>query len=53
LEQVDAAIVNTFPGEQCFTGLFAELDLATGHLTWHSADTPARRCCALTRVVKV
>jgi hypothetical protein len=38
---VDAAVADTFAGEQFVTAVFAELDLATGHLMWHSAGHPA------------
>ena len=38
---VDAAVADTFAGEQFVTAVFAELDLATGHLIWHSAGHPA------------
>ena len=38
---IDAAVAETFVGEQYVTGLVAELDLASGQLTWHSAGHPA------------
>jgi len=38
---VDAAVAETFDGEQFVTAVLAELDLATGHLTWHCAGHPA------------
>jgi hypothetical protein len=37
---IDAAVGDTFVGEQFVTGLIAELDLATGGLTWHCAGHP-------------
>src|SRR3954469_2747543 len=49
---VDAAIADTFTGEQFVTGLFAELDLATGRLTWHSAGHPTPLLLRGPRVVK-
>jgi Stage II sporulation protein E (SpoIIE) len=48
---VDAAVADTFTGEQFVTGLFAELDLATGHLAWHSAGHPAPLLLRGTRVI--
>ena len=48
---VDVAVAETFTGEQFVTGLFAELDLATGHLAWHSAGHPAPLLLRGTRVV--
>src|SRR4051795_1774832 len=38
---IDAAVGDTFVGEQFVTGLIAELDLATGGLNWHCAGHPA------------
>jgi serine phosphatase RsbU (regulator of sigma subunit) len=49
---VDAAVAETFDGEQFVTGLFLELDLATGKLLWHSAGHPAPLLIRGTRVVK-
>jgi serine phosphatase RsbU (regulator of sigma subunit) len=37
---IDAAVAETFPGEQYATGLLAELILASGELTWHAAGHP-------------
>jgi hypothetical protein len=48
---VDAAVSDTFSDEQFVTGLFAELDLATGHLAWHSAGHPTPLLLRGTRVV--
>lgn len=50
---VDAALAETFPGEQFVTALFAELDLATGHLKWHSAGHPTPLLLRSPRVVKM
>jgi hypothetical protein len=49
---VDAAVARTFADDQFVTGLFAELDLATGQLAWHSAGHPAPLLLRGTRVVK-
>jgi hypothetical protein len=49
---VDEAIVDTFEGEQFVTGLFLELDLSSGRLTWHIAGHPAPLLLRGTRLVK-
>jgi len=49
---VDAAVADAFAGEQFVTALLAELDLATGRLTWHSAGHPFPLLLRDTRVVK-
>ena len=49
---VDTAVADTFGGEQFVTALFAELDLATGQLRWHSAGHPAPLLLRGARVVK-
>jgi hypothetical protein len=49
---VDAAVADTFADDQFVTALFAELDLANGHLAWHSAGHPAPLLLRDTRVVK-
>lgn len=48
---IDAAVADTFAGEQFVTGLLAELDLATGRLTWHCAGHPAPLLLRGTRIV--
>jgi serine phosphatase RsbU (regulator of sigma subunit) len=48
----DAAVADTFEDGQFVTGLFLELDLATGALAWHSAGHPAPLLLRGTRVVK-
>lgn len=48
---IDAAVADTFAGEQFVTGLLAELDLATGQLTWHCAGHPAPLLLRGTRIV--
>jgi hypothetical protein len=37
---VDAAVADTFAGEQFVTAVMGELDLANGQLIWHSAGHP-------------
>lgn len=37
---IDAAVGETFPGEQFVTGVLAELELDTGRFTWHCAGHP-------------
>lgn len=49
---VDAAVADAFAGEQFVTAVLAELDLATGGLTWHSAGHPFPLLLRDTRVVK-
>jgi Stage II sporulation protein E (SpoIIE) len=48
---VDAAVADAFAGEQFVTGVLAELDLATGQLTWHCAGHPAPLLLRGTRIV--
>lgn len=50
---VDAAVADAFAGEQFVTAVLAELDLATGRLSWHSAGHPAPLLLRSTRVVKI
>ncbi len=49
---VDAAVADTFAGEQFVTAVLAELDLATGHLIWHSAGHPVPLLLRGSRAVK-
>jgi hypothetical protein len=49
---IDAALASTFPGEQFVTGLLAELDLASGRLTWHCAGHPTPLLLRGTHIVK-
>jgi serine phosphatase RsbU (regulator of sigma subunit) len=48
----DAAVADTFAGEQFVTALLAELDLETGRLAWHCAGHPGPLLLRGTRVVK-
>ena len=48
----DAAVADTFAGEQFVTAVLAELDLATGRLAWHCAGHPGPLLLRGTRVVK-
>jgi hypothetical protein len=48
----DAAVAETFAAEQFVTAVLAELDLATGRLTWHCAGHPAPLLLRGGRVVK-
>ena len=48
---VDAAVADTFAGEQFVTAVLAELDLATGLLTWHCAGHPTPLLLCGTRIV--
>jgi serine phosphatase RsbU (regulator of sigma subunit) len=50
--EIDAALSETFEGDQFVTGLFLELDLATGRMVWHSAGHPAPLLVRRSRVVK-
>ena len=52
VEAVDAAVADAFGGEQFVTAVLAELDLATGRLSWHSAGHPAPLLLRSSRVVK-
>lgn len=49
---IDAALADTFAGQQFVTGVLAELDLASGRLTWHNAGHPAPLLLRQGRVVK-
>ncbi len=49
---IDAAVADTFGGEQFVTGVLAELDLGTGGLVWHSAGHPAPLLLRGSRAVK-
>ena len=49
---VDAAVADTFQDGQFITGLFLELDLGEGTMTWFSAGHPAPLLLRGTRVVK-
>ncbi len=49
---VDRAIADTFTGEQFVTAVLAELDLASGRLSWHLAGHPAPLLLRDGRVVK-
>lgn len=49
---VDAAVAETFAGEQFVTAVLAELDLSTGRLAWHSAGHPAPLLLRGNRAVK-
>jgi serine phosphatase RsbU (regulator of sigma subunit) len=49
---VDAALADTFGGEQFVTAVVAELNLGTGHLIWHSAGHPAPLLLRSSRAVK-
>lgn len=48
---IDGAVADTFAGEKFVTGVLAELDLATGQLTWHCAGHPAPLLLRGTRIV--
>jgi serine phosphatase RsbU (regulator of sigma subunit) len=50
---VDAAVAEAFAGEQFVTAVFAELDLATGRMAWHSAGHPAPLLLRGTGVVQI
>jgi hypothetical protein len=52
VKAVDAAVADTFAGEQFVTALLAELDLATGRLAWHCAGHPAPLLLRDARVVQ-
>jgi hypothetical protein len=49
---IDEAVADTFAGEQFVTAVIAELDLATGRLSWHIAGHPAPLLLRGSRVVK-
>ena len=49
---VDRAVGNSFAGQQFVTGIIAELDLASGTLTWHCAGHPNALLLRGTRIVK-
>jgi len=50
---VDAAVRETFAGDQFVTGVVAELELATGRLSWHLAGHPGPLLLRGHRVVKI
>jgi serine phosphatase RsbU (regulator of sigma subunit) len=50
--QMDAAVTEAFGGEGFITALLAELDTATGHLSWLSAGHPAPLLLRHGRLVK-
>lgn len=49
---VDEAVGESFAGQQFVTGILAELDLASGRLSWHRAGHPNPLLLRSTRVVK-
>jgi len=49
---VDAAVADTFAGEQFVTAVLAEIDLGTGRMVWHSAGHPAPLLLRGSRAVK-
>ena len=52
VKAVDAAVGESFAGHQFVTGILAELDLASGKLTWHCAGHPNALLLRGTRIVK-
>ena len=52
VECLDRAIGDSFAGQQFVTGIVAELDLASGRLTWHCAGHPNALLLRGTRIVK-
>jgi hypothetical protein len=50
---VDVAVADAFTGDQFVTAVFADIDLASGRLTWHSAGHPPPLLLRGTRVVKM
>ena len=48
---VDAAVADSFDGQPFVTGVLAEVDLASGELSWHSAGHPAPLLLRGTRIV--
>jgi hypothetical protein len=52
VDAVDDAVAQGFAGQQFVTGILAELELATGRLTWHCAGHPAPLLLRGTRIVK-
>ena len=52
VECVDEAVGESFAGQQFVTGILAELDLASGRLTWHCAGHPNALLLRGTRIVK-
>jgi hypothetical protein len=51
-EAIDVAVASNFEAGQFVTGILAELDLASGSLTWHLAGHPAPLLLRAGRVVK-